>query len=108
MNTWQQLSIFLAQFAVVRARAALARSLCMPEFRGDTGLSAAEREAHARCAELACKHERCYKRTMYQSPAKQYVECTPLMQQWRECFAETKAAVLAGKAPPSPDKQPSS
>ena len=66
----------------------------MPEFRGDDGLDAVERAAHAQCAELACKHERCYKKAMYASQAKQSA-CVPLMKEWQACFKEAKAEMRA-------------
>jgi hypothetical protein len=57
-------------------------------YKGDDGLSDAERRAYEKCKPLSCKHEQCYKRFMYSSPKKQKEECGPLMQDWKQCFEE--------------------
>ena len=68
-------------------------------FKGDDGLSDAERKAYDKCRHLSCLHEACYKRYMYSPPAKQKEKCGELMDNWKSCFAEKKAALLA-KSPP--------
>ena len=59
--------------------------------KGDDGLTAAERKAYEACRKLSCVHEACYKRFMYSQPAKQQRECAPLMDKWKQCFAEEMA-----------------
>ena len=63
-------------------------------YKGDDGLSDAERRAYEACRPLSCLHETCYKRYMYSPPASQKEKCGELMDQWKECFAEKKAAFL--------------
>ena len=55
-------------------------------YKGDDGLSDAERQAYEVCRPLSGKHEACYKRYMYSSPKKQKEECGRLMADWRQCF----------------------
>mmetsp|Transcript_31418 Transcript_31418/g.62792 ORF Transcript_31418/g.62792 Transcript_31418/m.62792 type:complete len:87 (+) Transcript_31418:113-373(+) len=59
-------------------------------YKGDDGLSDAERQAYDICRSLSCRHEACYKRYMYASPQKQKAECDPLMKEWKQCFEEKK------------------
>jgi hypothetical protein len=56
-------------------------------YKGDDGLSQAERLAYDACKSLSCKHEACYKRFMYHHK-KQQSECSPLMKEWRQCFKQ--------------------
>ena len=58
------------------------------EYKGDDGLSDAERQAYAACQRLSCLHEACYKRFMYAQPQKQQSECGPLMANWKQCFKD--------------------
>ena len=60
---------------------------------GDDGLSDAERAAYDHCRPLSCKHEACYKRFMYSSPAKQRENCGPLFEEWKRCFEMRRAAL---------------
>ena len=55
-------------------------------FKGNDGLSDAERKAYEKCKHLSCLHESCFKRYMYSSPKKQKDECGPLMDDWRQCY----------------------
>ena len=57
-------------------------------YKGDDGLSDAERQAYEVCRPLSCKHEACYKRLMYAQPRKQKEQCGPLMADWKACFDE--------------------
>ena len=57
-------------------------------YKGDDGLSDAERQAYEVCRPLSGKHEACYKRLMYAQPKKQKEQCGPLMADWKACFDE--------------------
>ena len=57
-------------------------------FKGEDGLNSAERRAYEACNPLSCKHAACYKRHMYYSPDKLREKCSPLMDDWKACFAE--------------------
>tara|TARA_B110001452_G_scaffold27226_1_gene21378 strand:+ start:554 stop:814 length:261 start_codon:yes stop_codon:yes gene_type:complete len=57
-------------------------------YKGDDGLSDAERRAYDVCRPLSCKHEACYKQYMYSPPARQKEKCAPMMDAWKACFAE--------------------
>ena len=48
-------------------------------YKGDDGLSDAERHAYEACRPLSCLHEACYKRYMYSPPQKQKEKCGALM-----------------------------
>ena len=55
-------------------------------FKGDDGLSDAERRAYEVCRPLSCKHESCFKRYMYYHPDKQKDKCGHLFEEWKSCF----------------------
>ena len=54
-------------------------------YKGDDGLTDAERKAYDTCRPLSCKHEACYKQYMYSPPARQKEKCGPLMEAWKSC-----------------------
>ena len=69
-------------------------------YKGDDGLSDAERKAHAICNPLSCRHAACYRRLMYSTPIKLKEECGPLMEDWKSCFArELRRLEATGTSP---------
>ena len=62
-------------------------------FKGDDGLTEVERQAYEACNKLSCLHEACYKRYMYSSPETQKEKCGKLIEDWKFCFADRKAAL---------------
>ena len=69
-------------------------------YKGDDGLTDAERKSYDACRPLSCKHEACYKRYMYSKPAKQRENCAPLFEEWKRCFELRRAALEQHAAPP--------
>lgn len=61
-------------------------------YKGDDGLSPAERRAYEACRTLSCIHEACYKRYMYSQPDRQKEKCAHLMEDWRRCFEQKRAS----------------
>ena len=68
-------------------------------YKGDDGLTAAERTAYEACRSLASTYEACYRRLMYSSPQKQKAECGPLRKRWQECTEEKMASLTAATPP---------
>jgi transposase-like protein len=64
-------------------------------YKGEDGLSDAERRAYEECRKLSCLHEACYRRYLYSSPARQEEKCSSLMDNWRQCFEEKRALYTA-------------
>ena len=67
-------------------------------FKGEDGLKDAERKAYEVCNPLSCKHAACYKRHMYSSPDKLRAKCSPLMDEWKSCFAEEMRKAMEAEA----------
>ena len=62
-------------------------------YKGDDGLSDAERQAYEVCRPLSGKHEACYKRLMYAQPKKQKAD----KQEKAEATAMKKQDAAANK-----------
>jgi len=58
----------------------------MPTYKGDDGLSEAERRAYAVCQTLSCRHADCLKKNLYVDEKLRKERCGPLYDMWRKCF----------------------
>lgn len=60
----------------------------MPTYKGDDGLSDAERRAYKVCNPVSCKHAACRRDFMYLSDEVMKKNCAHLFQEWEKCFQE--------------------
>ena len=58
----------------------------MPTYKGDDGLSEAERIAYAVCNPVSCKHAACQRNNLYMSEEFKKQKCGPLFDEWKKCF----------------------
>ena len=60
----------------------------MPTYKGEDGLSDAERRAYAVCNPVSCRHAACRRNLLYASEDVLKKTCGHLFKEWEKCFQE--------------------